>query len=300
MTPLQQRMREDRQLRGLSERTQEMYVRAVYQLAAHDYTSPARITEEELRDSFLSLKNVKHSSRSASTIALCGITFFYEHTLKREWSTLTFVRPPREQKLPAILSREEVRTILAHLKLLRYRVCLTTIYSCGLRLQEGTHLQVPDIDSARMLVHVRCGKGAKDRYVPLPLQTLALLRTYWTTHRHPLWLFPAPGRGGQGLSTAAAPMPRNRVQDAFRAALTESGIKKRASVHTLRHSYATHLLEAGINLRLIQDYLGHRSPTTTALYTPLTATADAKAREALAGLMGDLSTPRESSYGRVG
>ena len=168
MTPLQQRMIEDIQLRGLSERTREAYVRAVRQLAEHYHTSPAHITEEALRDYFLYLKNVKHSSRSASTIALCGIKFFYEHTLKREWSTLTCVRAPREKKLPVILSVEEVRTLLAHLKLLRYRACLTTIYSCGLRLQEGTHLQGPDMDSARMVVHVRSGKGAKDRSVPLP------------------------------------------------------------------------------------------------------------------------------------
>jgi site-specific recombinase XerD len=281
-------MLEDLQLRGLSERTQEMYVRAVRQLADYYHKSPARITEEELRGYFLYLKNVKHYSRAASTIALCGIKFFYEQTLKREWTTLTFVRAPREQKLPVVLSPDEVRTILAHLKLFRYRACLTTIYSCGLRLQEGTHLQVPDIDSARMLVHVRCGKGAKDRYVPLPPRTLVLLRAYWATHRHPLWLFPAPGRSGLGMPTAAVPMPRNSVQDAFRAALQASGIPKRASVHTLRHSYATHLLEAGVSLRLIQDYLGHDSPTTTALYTHLTATTDAKAREALAGLMGDL------------
>jgi site-specific recombinase XerD len=265
-----------------------MYVRAVRQLADHYHKSPDRITEEELRAYFLYLKNVKRYSRAASTVALCGIKFFYEHTLKREWSTLTFVRAPREKKLPVILSVDEVRTILAHLKLLRYRACLTTIYSCGLRLQEGTHLQVPDIDSARLLVHVRHGKGAKDRYVPLPPRTLELLRQYWKTHRHPLWLFPAPGRGGIGMSTASAPMPRNSVQDAFRAALKHSGISKRASVHTLRHSYATHLLEAGVNLRLIQDYLGHNTPTTTAIYTHLTVKADAMAREALTALMADL------------
>lgn len=288
MTRLRQRMIEDLQLRGMSERTQEMYVRAVRQLAEHYHKSPEHITEEELRDYFLYIKNIKHYSRSASTIALCGIKFFYEHTLKREWTTLTFVRAPREQKLPVVLSSEEVRTILAHLHLFRYRACLTTIYACGLRLQEGTHLQVPDIDSARMLVHVRGGKGAKDRYVPLPPRTLLLLRQYWCTHRHPLWLFPAPGRGRNGMATASTPMPHNSVQEAFRAALTTSGIQKRASVHTLRHSYATHLLEAGVNLRLIQAYLGHDSPTTTALYTHLTATTDAKAREALAGLMSDL------------
>ena len=288
MTPLQQRMIEDIQLRGLSKRTQEAYVRAVRQLAEHYHTSPARITEEDLRQYFLSLKNVKHSSRSASAIALCGIKFFYEHTLKRHWSTLTFVRAPREKKLPVVLSVAEVRTILAHLKLLRSRACLSTLYACGLRLQEGTHLQVPDSDRARMLVHVHHGTGAKDRYVPLPQRTLEGLRQYWKTHRHPTWLFPAPGRGGIGMSTASTPMPRSSVQDAFRAALTQSGLKKHASVHTLRHSYATPLLEAGVTLRLIQAYVGHNTPTTTALSTHVTGTADAMARDALTQLMADL------------
>ena len=141
MTPLQQRMIEDIQLRGLSERTPDASVRAVRQLAAHYHTSPARITEEALRQYFLSLKNVQHYSRRASTIALCGITFFSEHTLKRPWSTLTCVRAPREKTLPVVLSVEEGRTMLAHLKLLRYRACLSTMYACGLRLQEGTPLQ---------------------------------------------------------------------------------------------------------------------------------------------------------------
>jgi integrase/recombinase XerD len=288
MTQLRQRMIEDLQLRGLSERTQEMYVRAVRQLAEHYHKSPDRITEEELRDYFLSLKNVKHYSRSASTIALCGIKFFYTHTLQREWTTLTFVRPPREKKLPVILSPTEVRTILAGVQLPRYRICLSTIYACGLRLQEGTHLQVSDIDSARMCLHVRLGKGAKDRYVPLPRRILELLRQYWGTHRHPLWLFPAPGRGGTGMATATKPMPRSSVQDAFRAALRESGIPKRACIHTLRHSWATHLLETGVNLRLIQEYLGHNSPATTALYTPLTLQAQEMAGVAINRLMEDL------------
>jgi integrase/recombinase XerD len=288
MTELRRRMIEDLQLRGLSERTQEMYVRAVRQLTQHFNKSPDQITEEELRQYFLHLKNVRKYSRSATTIALCGIKFFFEHTLKREWTTLTFVRPPREKKLPVILSIQEVREIFRHVRLLPYRTCLTTIYSCGLRLQEGTHLRVTDIDSARMLIHVRHGKGGKDRYVPLPQRTLELLRQYWVTHRNPLLLFPAPGRGRIHAPTATKPMPKSSLQEAFREALKESAVNKLACVHTLRHSWATHLLEAGVNLRLIQEYLGHNSPTTTAVYTHLTIRAEQRATEAINQMMEDL------------
>jgi site-specific recombinase XerD len=300
MTQLRQRMIEDLQLRGLSVRTQEMYVRAIRQLAEHDHTAPDCLTETALRAYLLSRKHVKHDSRSASTIALCGLKFCYAHTWQRAWTTLTCVRPPREKKLPLILSIAEVRTILAHLKRLRSRVCLTTIYACGLRLQEGTHLQVPDSDSARMLVHGRGGNGAKDRYGPLPQPTLAWLRQYWKTPRHPGWIFPAPGRGGIAMPTATAPMPSSSVPGAFRAALTATGSHKRASGHTLRHSSATHVRDAGVHRRLIQEYLGHHTPTTTALYTHLTRKADALARDALNRLMTDLERPRESSHDRAG
>ena len=288
MTELRKRMIECLQLRGLSERTQEMYVRAVRQLAEHYRKSPGVITEEELRQYFLYLKNVKQYSRSASTIALCGIKFFFEYTLHRDWTTLSFVRAPREKKLPVILSLEEVRTILGSARLLSSRVCLSTIYSCGLRLQEGTHLQVRDIDSSRMVIHVRHGKGGKDRYVPLPQRTLELLRQYWVTHRHPVLIFPAPGRGGISRATATAPMPRSSVQGAFREALHASGLHTPASVHTLRHSWATHVLEAGVNLRLMHAYLGHSSPTTTSVYTHLTARAEQLGSEAINRLMGEL------------
>jgi integrase len=232
MTPLRQRLIEDRHLRGLSERTQEMDVRAVRPRADHDHTSPDQMTEEALRDSFLSLKHVKRSSRRASTLARCGITCFYEHTLTRDWTTLTCVRPPQEHTLPVILRLEDVRTILPGVRLPRYRVCLTTLDACGLRLPEGTHLQIPAMESARMLVPVRGGKGAKDRSGPRPHQTLEGLRQSWTTHRNPVWLFPAPGRGGVGMSPASTPMPRHRGQDALRAALKASGLHTRASVPT--------------------------------------------------------------------
>ena len=288
MTELRQRMIECLQLRGLSERTQESYVRAVRQLSEHYHRSPALITEEELRQYFLYLKNVKHYSRNTMTIAICGIRFCYKETLNRDWHIFGIVRPAPEKKLPVILSRAEVRQILGCIRLLRYRVCLATIYSCGLRLQEGTHLQVADLDSARMMIHVRHGKGAKDRYVPLPPRTLALLRDYWKSHRHPTLLFPAEGRDHIKLSLATEPLSKSSVQQAFRAALKQSGNNKRASVHTLRHSWATHLLEAGVNLRLIQEWLGHSSPATTSVYTHLTVKAEQLGAEAINQLMSDL------------
>src|ERR1700730_15987171 len=271
ITPLRQRMLEDMQLRGLSARTQEAYARAVWQLAEHYHRSPEQLSDEDLRQYFLYLANEKKVARPTTTIALCGIKFFYEQTLKQPWPTLKFVRPPREFKLPVVLSRKEVRQILAMVLIPVYQVCLKTIYACGLRLLEGTHLQVADVDSARMALHIH-GKGKQDRYVPLPQSTLRVLRAHCRTHRSPLWLFPAPTRHGLAHSLAhdGGPVTRSSLQSAFRRALLRSGLNKRAHVHTLRHSYATHLLEAGFSLRLIQENLGHRSPATTAIYTHMT------------------------------
>ena len=258
-------------LHGYSARTVEAYTGAVRQLAEHYGKSPDLITEEELRSYFVHLTTVKKLKRASVTIALCGIKFFFERTLGREWSLFELVRPARESKLPVVLSRDEVRTVLSNVRIPVYRACLTTIYTSGLRLMEGARLQVADVDSARMMLFVH-GKGKKDRYVPLPEATLELLREYWRTHRSPQWLFPAPTRRGLSHALAQAPghMNRSSLQSAFRAAWKRSGINKAAHVHTLRHSWATHLLEAGVNLRLIQSYLGHSSLQTTAIYTHLT------------------------------
>jgi len=271
MTPLRNRMIDDMKLRGLSDRTQEAYVTAVRQLAKHYAKSPDLITEDELRQYFLYLTNVKKLARNSITIALCGIKFFFETSLRRGWGLFDVVRPPREHKLPVVLSREEVRRIIRCVRIDVYRVCLTTIYACGLRLTEGAHLEIPNVDSSRMLLHVT-GKGKRDRCVPLSTVALDLLRQHWRTHRSPRWLFPAPTRHGTEYSVAhdAGPLDRSSLQSAFRCALKRSGVHKRAHVHTLRHSYATHLLEDGVNLRLIQVYLGHSSPKTTAVYTHLT------------------------------
>jgi len=240
MTALRRRMLEDMQLRGFSARTQEAYARAVRQLAEHYHRSPDHLTEEDLRQYFLYLTNEQKVARATATIALCGIRFFFEQTLRREWTTLRFVRPAPEHKLPVVLSRDEVRRVLAAVRIPVYRVCLTTIYACGLRLLEGARLQVADVDSARMVVHVH-GKGKQDRYVPLPAPILPVLRAYWRTHRSREWMFPAPTRRGlaHSLTHDGGPVTRSSLQSAFHRAVLRSGIAKRAHVHTLRHYAAS-------------------------------------------------------------
>ena len=288
MTPLRQRMIQDLQLKGYSQSTQQLYVSAVRQLCDHFAKPPGRITEEDLRDYFLHGKNVRKWKRSTSTVALCGIKFFYENTIKRSWPTLLFIRPGHEKRLPVVLSRDEVHQILSNIELLRYRVCLSTIYSCGLRLSEGTHLKVEDIDGDRGFINIRQSKGNKDRNVPLPQKSLELLREQWKTHRNKVWIFPSAGNRGTNLADATTPLSNSSVQEAFRSALKSAGINKKATVHTLRHSWATHLLEVGINLRLIQVWLGHSSPATTSVYTHLTETAKTMAVKSINELMADL------------
>ena len=281
-TALRQKMIEDMQLRGLGERTQQSYVAAVRKLAEYYGKSPAALGEGELRAYLLDLKNEKKAAASTCMQVLCALKFLYQQTLKRPWPILDFVKPERARTLPVVMSRAEVQRVLGCVRQPVYRVCLSTIYSCGLRLKEGLQLQVRDIDSSRMVLAVRRGKGGKDRYVPLPERTLAQLRWYWSQHHHPRWLFPGQGFGPKKV------MNPSSVQRAFSAALQASGISKAASVHTLRHSYATHLVEAGVDIRLIQQYLGHDSLTTTYIYLHLSPQMQGEATATINALMAEL------------
>jgi integrase len=257
-------------------------------LCEHFNKAPGKITEYDLQEYFLYGKNVRKWTRSTSTVALCGIKFFYENNLKHPWPTMVFIRPGREKNLPVVLSRDEVYTTLNSIRLFRYRVCLTTIYCCRLRLSEAAHLKVEDIDSSRGFISIRQSKGNKDRNVPLPQNTLALLREQWKSHRNKVWIFPSAGHGARNMAVATTPIGKSGVQRAFRSALKSAGINKKATVHTLRHSCATHLLEAGINLRLIQAWLGHSTPATTSVYTHLTEKAKTVAAKTIDELMADL------------
>ena len=183
------------------------------------------------------------------------------------------------KKLPVVFAPEEVWRIVEQVRRTDYRVCLSVIYACGLRLLAGVRLQVSQIDSARMQLHIRSGKGNKDRAIPLPPRTLTLLRAHWRQHRNPTWLFPATVPPAEQY--ASVPMEESALQKAFRTAVQAAGVSKPATIHSLRHSWATHLLESGVSVRVLQLWMGHTSPTTTAIYTHLTRNAELQASDAL-------------------
>jgi integrase/recombinase XerD len=279
------RLTTDLRLAGKSERTVEAYAGAVRRLARSCGKPLASIDEDCVRTYLVGLVR-ERVARGTFSINLCGVRFFFRKTLGREWNIFDLARPKVDKKLPVVLSRGEVWAILDAVTIPVYRACLTTIYSCGLRLLEGATLSIPQVDSARMQLHIK-GKGGRDRLVPLPAATLQMLRDLWRTHRSPMWLFPAPTRKGleHSIATNAGPLNRCSLQNAFCRARDKAGIRKQAHVHTLRHSYATHLLEDGVNLRLIQAFLGHTSARTTQVYTHLTREVRATAKNPVDRLM---------------
>ncbi len=270
-SPWCSKMDKSMQVAGMGERTREAYDRAVRKMVHQCNKDPKLISEEELLDYFIFRQEESKWAPATMRICYSGIKFFFKNVLKRDWHLLALAQAKRERRLPAVLSREEVKQILAKVDAFHNYVYLATVYSCGLRLQEGLYLEVSDIDGARKMIHVHRGKGAKDRYVPLPEATLELLRKYWRTHRNPKLIFPAVGRSRVKAPTSTIPMSIEGVQGGMRRAKVAAGInKKGVSTHTLRHSYATHLLEAGVNLRVIQKNLGHANIETTMIYLHLT------------------------------
>ena len=283
----------------------EEYGSRVRLLGEHSHADPATLSEQQVRDYFVFLIREKGLKPASIRQARAALRLFYEKVVRVEgWTVFDEVRTKDTRPLPKVLSRAEVAAVLAALKVDRFRVVLRLIYACGLRLGEAVALEVRDIESAQGRLHIRDGKGGKQRFVPLPQAILPELRVYWTTHRHPRLLFPAAGRAwrvnrrasdvehARALAThqgkAAVPMSESSVQNAFRLALAASRVAKPASVHTLRHSYATHLLEEGVNLRAVSAYLGHASLEQTAVYLHLTEASEARTHEALARLLSHL------------
>ncbi|MCP4527587.1 MAG: tyrosine-type recombinase/integrase [Aestuariibacter sp.] len=282
-----ERMRQDLQLQSLAPKTQDSYVYAVRRLAEFYDKSPARITEEELCQYFLHRANVDQWSRSACSVALSGIKRFYRDTLNRKWTRAKLIKPKRKKTLPVVISAEEVRRVLKCMHPFRHYAALATIYSCGLRVSEALQLQIPDLQNKRGYVHIR-GKGSRDRCVPIPPRTLEILRMHWKTHRNGVWLFPAPGHSGRGEATAKTPLLVPTFRDVLRAAVPKAKVHPKTRPHTFRHCYATHLLEQGVDIRVIQQLLGHASLATTMIYTKLTEPALKPATKVINEFMNDI------------
>jgi site-specific recombinase XerD len=276
------------QLQSFAPKTQYAYFRAVRKLSDFYDKPPYRITEEELCQYFLHRKNVDQWSETACRIALCGIKFYYQKASGRKWTKAKLIKPKKEKgKLPIILSTEEVRRVLKCIHPFRHYAILATIYSCGLRISEALQLQVNDVKSDRGFLHIR-GKGARDRYIPLAPRTLQNLRMNWKRHRNPTWLFPAPIHSGQEEAIATKPIPHKTFRDPLKAAVYKAKVHPDTRPHTFRHCYATHLLEQGVDIRVIQQLLGHASLATTMIYTRLTEPAIKPATKIIHKLMDDI------------
>ena len=258
MTPLRQRMLEDMGIRNLAENTQLSYLQQVSAYARYFGRSPEELGPEQVRayQAYL-VKDRKLAASSVGT-ATAALRFLYKVTLKRDWVPDDIPMPKRPFRLPIVLSPGEVVHFLSCVQSLKHRTILATLYAAGLRVSEATHLCVTDIDSKRMVLRVDQGKSRKDRYVMLSPRLLQQLREYWKLARPKTWLFPGdlPGH----------PITRDAVGQACQKAQRASGIAKPITPHSLRHAFATHLLEAGTDVRKIQLLLGHRSLATTSRY----------------------------------
>ena len=264
MTPLRQRMLEDMSIRHLAENTQSAYLQQIAAYARYFNRSPDQLGPEEIRPSQLSLMEDRALTPSSICVATGALRFLYKVTLKRTWAVEEIPMPKRPRQLPEILSPEEVMHFLNAITNHKHRAILMTAYAAGLRVSEATHLKVTDIDSQRMMLRVEQGKGMKDRYVMLSPRLLDVLRTYWKSARPTRWMFPGEVHG--------QPITREAVGLACQKARHDSGITKPITPHSLRHAFATHLLESGADLRTIQLLLGHRSLATTARYLKVATT----------------------------
>jgi integrase/recombinase XerD len=279
MTELRDRMIADMKLYGLAPGTQNVYVKAVRRLAAHYHRAPDQLSEQELRDYFTYLVDEKHVPSSTLRTEIFGVKFLFDKTLHRPWPTLRFLRARRQVRLPVVLDREEAHRLIGLVCCPAVHMCATMMYSCGLRISEALGLQVTDIDSKRMVVMVCAGKGNKDRHVPLPQRTLELLRAYWHNYRPQSCLL---------ITKDGRPLTVHRVRYFLKKALKQSGIRKPVSCHTLRHSYATNLMEQGVDVRAIQCLLGHRSLKTTTVYLHMTQIMIQSVQQAVNELTADL------------
>jgi integrase/recombinase XerD len=280
-------------LKGLQPKTIEAYARAIRRIGHYFNNQLDNLSTDQLVDYFIDLKE----KRSWSTVKLdlYGLRFFYAHVLEKSWTHLPSIKAPRVKRIPDIITIEEAYRLFSATRQLSYRVLFYTLYSMGLRLGEGLRLKTADIDAQHMRVHIRNSKGNKDRYVPLPSNTLDVLRRFWRVHKHPVFIFPNRKRGLKNVRLVNSSLDRSGVQAAMKKVVKQIGIAKRISCHSLRHSYATHLLEAGVDLPELQKILGHVSILTTAKYTHLTSLTTQRANEQINKIMDSF----ELSWGNI-
>lgn len=257
MSALKNKMIQQMQLKGYSESSIRTYTECIIGLAKYYKTSPDLLSVEQVRN-YIHFKLIeKKLSKSWVNQIVSALKILFCDVLKREWSELDIPRPRREKKLPVVLSKQEVSELISVTRNLKHRVLLTLKYSSGLRLSEIRNLKIGDIDSKRMMVRVTQAKGFKDRYSILSPVALQLLREYYKIYRPITWLFETKQSQAMAEST---------VQAIFKNALRKTGIKKKVGIHSLRHSFATHMMEQGVSLPIIQQLLGHKSLRTTSVY----------------------------------
>lgn len=274
-------------MKGYAQRSIDSYVKSVRQLQRFCNKPLSQIKASDLRDYWLTCKRDYGWSEATLRISYSGIKHFFSLTLARRWKVFDQVRFRRQQSLPTVLSIREVRSIIYSLPTLQSKVFYLTLYSLGLRLRECITLGPGDIDSGRMMVHIRNGKGAKDRVLPLPGITLKGLRAYYKTHRNPEWIFPALGHNnGKDAKSAKQPVSSSGVQGALKATVKKLGIRKPVHPHVFRHSYATPLIEANVPILHVQKLMGHRDIKSTMIYLHVTTPAESHSREVICAVIG--------------
>jgi site-specific recombinase XerD len=274
-------------LKGLQPKTIDAYARAIRRMGEYFGFNLDNLIQNQLLNYFHRLKETH--SWSTVKLDLYGLKFFYVHVLQRNWTDIPVIKSPKVKRIPDIVTVDEAYQIFTATRKLSYRVLFFTLYSMGLRLGEGLRLQTGDIDAGRKRVHIRDSKGNKDRLVPLPANTLDVLRRFWKVHKHPLLLFPNRKRGLKNAHLVDSHLDRSGVQTAMKKVVKELNFKKNISCHSLRHSYATHLLEAGVDLLELQNILGHANLLTTSKYTHLTTNGAGQAEKHINDLIDKFS-----------
>lgn len=281
-------------LRGLSDNSCSEYRRYLRRMSERLRRDPATLDESQVRTHLLELKDAGYAPKTMRTL-VAALRNFYGHHLGRDWKLFDLVRARDALKLPVVLTREEVARLLGVIREPRFRTILRLIYACGLRISEATLLEVGDIKQQPLRLHLHHTKGRKERYVPLPQAMYRELQRYWLRHRHPRWIFPGTGRGWREfpggyarMGKAPEPMGVGSIQNCLRLAVAHARCPEGTCAHVLRHSYATHLLEQGVSIRLISSYLGHADLKTTMIYLHLTSVNEGQARAAIDRLFGSV------------